>query len=172
VRPAGSKIETAGGVFEVREDEPMPRVGATLHRTPSATGQSSFDRENAGSRMRQHAVFGTSSIYRVLRSQDGLGGLSDVSIGSDERGSPTAEHYRKTPKEIRQVARRSRFREIGDELFDPRRTVRSNGPSYQGDGIGGHVGLLRSISTVIFSLRQASLVTTSYAQPAIYRPTL
>jgi hypothetical protein len=31
---AGSKIETAGGVFEVREDEPMPRVGATLHRTP------------------------------------------------------------------------------------------------------------------------------------------
>ncbi len=32
--------------------------------------------------------------------------------------SPTAEHYRKTAKEIRQVARRSRFREIGDELFD------------------------------------------------------
>jgi hypothetical protein len=31
---AGYKVETAGGVFQVREDEPMPRVGATLHRTP------------------------------------------------------------------------------------------------------------------------------------------
>jgi hypothetical protein len=29
---AGSKTETAGGVFRVREDEPQP-VGATLHRT-------------------------------------------------------------------------------------------------------------------------------------------
>jgi hypothetical protein len=53
--------------------------------------------------------------------------------------------------------------------------VRSNGPSYQGDGIGRigrHVSLLRSITTVIFSLRQASLATTSYAQPATYRRTL
>jgi hypothetical protein len=31
---AGYKVETTGGVFQVREDEPMPRVGATLHRTP------------------------------------------------------------------------------------------------------------------------------------------
>jgi len=31
---AGYKIETAGGVFQVREDEPTPRTGATLHRTP------------------------------------------------------------------------------------------------------------------------------------------
>ena len=30
----GSKAETAGGVFQVREDEPVPRVGAGLHRTP------------------------------------------------------------------------------------------------------------------------------------------
>jgi hypothetical protein len=30
----GSKVETAGGVFQVREDEPRPRVGAGLHRTP------------------------------------------------------------------------------------------------------------------------------------------
>jgi hypothetical protein len=30
---AGSKVETAGGVFQVREDEPAPR-GAGLHRTP------------------------------------------------------------------------------------------------------------------------------------------
>ena len=30
----GSKVETAGGVFQVREDEPAPRVGAGLHRTP------------------------------------------------------------------------------------------------------------------------------------------
>jgi hypothetical protein len=30
----GSKAETAGGVFQVREDEPAPRVGAGLHRTP------------------------------------------------------------------------------------------------------------------------------------------
>jgi hypothetical protein len=31
---AGSKVETTGGVFQVREDEPAPRVGAGLHRTP------------------------------------------------------------------------------------------------------------------------------------------
>jgi len=30
----GSTVETAGGVFQVREDEPAPRVGAGLHRTP------------------------------------------------------------------------------------------------------------------------------------------
>ena len=31
---AGSKAETVGGVFQVREDEPRPRIGAALHRTP------------------------------------------------------------------------------------------------------------------------------------------
>ena len=31
---AGFMIETAGGVFQVRQDEPAPRVGAGLHRTP------------------------------------------------------------------------------------------------------------------------------------------
>jgi hypothetical protein len=31
---AGSKVETAGGVFHVRDDAPAPRVGAGLHRTP------------------------------------------------------------------------------------------------------------------------------------------
>jgi hypothetical protein len=31
---AGSKVETAGGVFQIREDEPAPRVGAGLHRRP------------------------------------------------------------------------------------------------------------------------------------------
>jgi hypothetical protein len=31
---AGSKVETAGGVFQVREDEPTPRIGAGPHRTP------------------------------------------------------------------------------------------------------------------------------------------
>jgi hypothetical protein len=30
----GAKVEIAGGVFQVREDEPEPRVGAGLHRTP------------------------------------------------------------------------------------------------------------------------------------------
>jgi hypothetical protein len=30
----GYKVETAGGAFRVREDEPTPRVGAGLHRTP------------------------------------------------------------------------------------------------------------------------------------------
>ena len=30
----GSKAETLGGVFQVREDEPAPRVGARLHRMP------------------------------------------------------------------------------------------------------------------------------------------
>ena len=31
---AVAKVETAGGVFQVREDEPEPRIGAGLHRTP------------------------------------------------------------------------------------------------------------------------------------------
>ena len=30
----GAKAETAGGVFQVREDEPEARVGVGLHRTP------------------------------------------------------------------------------------------------------------------------------------------
>ena len=30
----GAKVETTDGVFQVREDEPEPRVGAGLHRTP------------------------------------------------------------------------------------------------------------------------------------------
>jgi hypothetical protein len=31
---AGYQVETAGGVFQLREDEPTPRVVAALHRTP------------------------------------------------------------------------------------------------------------------------------------------
>ena len=31
---ASSKIEAAGEVFRVQEDEPVPRVGAGLRRTP------------------------------------------------------------------------------------------------------------------------------------------
>jgi len=31
---AGYKVEAAEGVFRVRDDEPTPRVGAGLHRTP------------------------------------------------------------------------------------------------------------------------------------------
>jgi hypothetical protein len=30
----GGKAETVDGVFRVRDDEPTPRVGAGLHRTP------------------------------------------------------------------------------------------------------------------------------------------
>ncbi len=31
---AGYKVETAEGVFQLREDEPTQREAATLHRTP------------------------------------------------------------------------------------------------------------------------------------------
>jgi hypothetical protein len=31
---AGCRVETAEGVFQVRDDDPAPRVGAALHRTP------------------------------------------------------------------------------------------------------------------------------------------
>ena len=31
---AGDRVETTGGVFQVREDEPAQRVGAPGHRTP------------------------------------------------------------------------------------------------------------------------------------------
>jgi hypothetical protein len=31
---AGSKVETKNGVFRIRDDEPAPRIGAGLHRTP------------------------------------------------------------------------------------------------------------------------------------------
>jgi hypothetical protein len=30
----GFKVETTGGVFQVREDDPAPRVAVELHRTP------------------------------------------------------------------------------------------------------------------------------------------
>jgi hypothetical protein len=30
----GSKVDGTGGVFQGREDEPAPRIGAGLHRTP------------------------------------------------------------------------------------------------------------------------------------------
>jgi hypothetical protein len=33
-RCSGYKVETAGGVFQVREDEPIPPLAATPHRTP------------------------------------------------------------------------------------------------------------------------------------------
>ena len=33
----GSRVETTGGVFQMREDEPAPRVGTGLHRTPKPT---------------------------------------------------------------------------------------------------------------------------------------
>ena len=31
---AGSRTETDRGVFKIRDDDPAPRVGAALHRTP------------------------------------------------------------------------------------------------------------------------------------------
>jgi hypothetical protein len=31
---AGSRVETDGGVFGIRDDEPAPRIGATPRRTP------------------------------------------------------------------------------------------------------------------------------------------
>jgi hypothetical protein len=31
---AGYKVEAAGGVFRVRDDEPRARIGPRLHRTP------------------------------------------------------------------------------------------------------------------------------------------
>jgi hypothetical protein len=31
---AGHRAETADGLFRVREDEPAPRIGAKLHKTP------------------------------------------------------------------------------------------------------------------------------------------
>jgi hypothetical protein len=30
----GARVEATGGVFQVRGDEPVPRLGATMHRTP------------------------------------------------------------------------------------------------------------------------------------------
>jgi hypothetical protein len=31
---AGSRVQTDGGVFRIRDDEPAPRIGAALHKTP------------------------------------------------------------------------------------------------------------------------------------------
>ena len=31
---AGSRVDTDGGVYRMRDDEPAPRIGAALHRTP------------------------------------------------------------------------------------------------------------------------------------------
>jgi hypothetical protein len=30
----GARVEATGGVFQVREDEPVPRLGSGMHRTP------------------------------------------------------------------------------------------------------------------------------------------
>jgi hypothetical protein len=30
----GARVEATGGVLRVRADEPMPRIGATMHQTP------------------------------------------------------------------------------------------------------------------------------------------
>jgi hypothetical protein len=30
----GARVEAIGGVFQVREDEPVPRLGGTMHQTP------------------------------------------------------------------------------------------------------------------------------------------
>jgi hypothetical protein len=38
----GSKVETAGGLFQLREDEPAPRVGVGLHRTRVKAVQAQF----------------------------------------------------------------------------------------------------------------------------------
>ena len=101
------------------------------------------------------------------------GRLSDVSIGSDGRG---VTHRRALPQggERDQTGGTAITfpREIDDELFDLDERCDRMALYTKGDGIGGHVSLLHSISTIIFSLRQASLATASYAQPATYRPTL
>jgi hypothetical protein len=34
-----SKVETTGRVFRLRDDEPTPRVGAGMHRTPRGVTQ-------------------------------------------------------------------------------------------------------------------------------------
>jgi hypothetical protein len=31
---AGSRVDTDSGVYRMRDDEPAPRIGAALHRTP------------------------------------------------------------------------------------------------------------------------------------------
>jgi hypothetical protein len=31
---AGSRVETDGGVFRLRDDKPSPRIGAGIHRMP------------------------------------------------------------------------------------------------------------------------------------------
>ena len=76
-------------------------------------------------------------------------GLNDVSIGTMDAESPTAEHYRKAAKEIRQVTQRLRFRGIGDESFDLAERCDRMGLHTKETVSGGHVGLLRSISAVI-----------------------
>ena len=50
----GSKVETAGGVFHVRDDEPAPRIGSGLHRTPRGVVVSS-----------RHATFGAEPVLLV-----------------------------------------------------------------------------------------------------------
>ena len=30
----GARVEATGSVFQVREDEPVPRLGSAMHRTP------------------------------------------------------------------------------------------------------------------------------------------
>jgi hypothetical protein len=41
----GSKAETTGGAFQVREDDPAPRIGMQLHRTREARPTCGPDRD-------------------------------------------------------------------------------------------------------------------------------
>jgi len=53
---AGSKVETAGGVFRVREDEPSPRGGAASDAVNEITLRSETSRRETGSRGQQVQV--------------------------------------------------------------------------------------------------------------------
>jgi hypothetical protein len=57
----GSRVETAGGVFRVREDEPAPRVGPGCTGRPEAAARS--DRSRYVSHDRTQAVTSRRELY-------------------------------------------------------------------------------------------------------------
>jgi len=144
---AGSKIETAGGVFRVREDEPQP-VGATLDRTsrvvmidtcPPCPGQVSSNEAKPGleplpldPRVPQGHLMDTGATSSIFRSvSNGI----EPRIPSDSRQSNPSSLYRtdqaRTHQEIKlrnQDFPNSRRRAFDADTYNPQPPVLAPDP--------------------------------------------
>src|SRR5215469_13339418 len=94
----GSKVETAGGVFQVREDEPAPPVGAGLHRTPlrpegSRVGGVNGPRSSAVADIKEYVRSGDHGTE--TRGLSSCGGVGLMAAGRSFATSPSEDITRR-----------------------------------------------------------------------------